>query len=94
MFYFGCILAASLLHIFGVYFQTVPSTNGILHTFMGLVPCETMATYAEFIEFFKYSADIDQYISSKMEFKLCWKFTVGVEECATSIFRVVVGSGR
>jgi hypothetical protein len=28
MFYFGCILAASLLHVFGVFFQTVPSTNG------------------------------------------------------------------
>jgi hypothetical protein len=27
MFYFGCILAASLLHIFGVFFQTVPLTN-------------------------------------------------------------------
>jgi hypothetical protein len=28
MFYFGCILTASLLHIFGAFFQTVPSTNG------------------------------------------------------------------
>jgi len=94
MFYFGCILAASLLHIFGMFFQTFPSTNGILHTFMGLLPCETMATCAEFIDFLKYSAENGQYISSKMKFELCWKFTVGVEECATSIFRVVVRSGR
>jgi len=59
-----------------------------------MLPCETMATYAEIIEFFKYSAENGHYISSKMEFELCWKFTVGVEECATSNFRVVVGSDR
>jgi hypothetical protein len=28
MFYFCCILATSLLHIFGVFFQNVSSTNG------------------------------------------------------------------
>jgi len=32
---FSYILAASLLHIFGVFFQTLPSTNGILRMFMG-----------------------------------------------------------
>jgi hypothetical protein len=53
-----------------------------------------MATYSEIIEFLKYSAENGQYISSKMEFELCWKFTVGVEECASSIFRVVVGGSQ
>jgi hypothetical protein len=94
VFYFGCILAASLLHIFGVFFQLFHQQIGILHMFMGLLPCETMATYSEIIEFFKYSAENGQYISSKMVFELCWKFTFGVEECAPSIFRVVVGGSR
>lgn len=67
---------------------------GVLHLFMGLLSCETMATYSEIIEFLKYSAENGQYISSKMEFELCWKFTVGVEECASSIFRVVVGGSQ
>jgi len=62
--------------------------------FMRLLPCETMATCAEILNFFKYSAVSGQYISSKMEFELCLKFTVGVEECATSVFTVVVGVSR
>lgn len=45
---------------------------GILHMFMGLLPCETVATYAEIIEFFKYLFEKGQYILSKMEFELCW----------------------
>jgi len=75
-------------------FRLFHQQMGILHMFMGLLPCETMATYSEIIEFFKYSAENGQYISSKMEFELCRKLTVGGEECATSIFRVVVGGSR
>ena len=73
-------------------FKLFQQQTGILHVFMGLLPCVTMAAYSEMIQFFKYSAENGQYVSSKIEFELCWEFTVGVEECATSVFRVVVGS--